>query len=134
MISECNQALIRASEESELLTTVCGIVVEVGGYRMAWVGYREDEQSTRVRPVAHAGHQAGYLDRLNSPPADAGRDRCANDIAVRTGSAFLMQNIARCRTSPRTRVRRPGAPTPPNGTMLPCAPCRYATASGSSAP
>ncbi|MBE2260134.1 MAG: PAS domain S-box protein [Rhodobacteraceae bacterium] len=95
MISECNQALIRASEESELLTTVCGIVVEVGGYRMAWVGYREDEQSTRVRPVAHAGHQAGYLDRLNSPPADAGRDRCANDIAVRTGSAFLMQNIAK---------------------------------------
>ncbi|MCB1933982.1 MAG: PAS domain S-box protein, partial [Candidatus Accumulibacter sp.] len=38
MISECNQALIRATDESELLSTVCGIVVEVGGYRMAWVG------------------------------------------------------------------------------------------------
>jgi len=38
---ECNQALVRATEENELLRSICRILVEVGGLRMAWVGYRE---------------------------------------------------------------------------------------------
>ena len=38
---QCNQALVRATEEYELLHSVCRILVEVGGLRMAWVGYRE---------------------------------------------------------------------------------------------
>ena len=41
-ITECHQALIRATDEMELLHEVCRIIVEVGGYRMAWVGYAED--------------------------------------------------------------------------------------------
>jgi len=40
-ITECHQALIRATNETELLNEVCRIIVEVGGYRMAWVGYAE---------------------------------------------------------------------------------------------
>jgi len=35
-ITECHQALIRPPDERELLNEVCRIIVEVGGYRMAW--------------------------------------------------------------------------------------------------
>ena len=42
-ITACRQALIRATNERELLNEVCRIIVEVGGYRMAWVGYAEDD-------------------------------------------------------------------------------------------
>ena len=36
-ITECHQALIRATDELELLHEVCRIIVKVGGYRMACV-------------------------------------------------------------------------------------------------
>ena len=62
---QCNQALVRATEEYELLRSVCRILVEVGGLRMAWVGYREFNEDKTVRPVAQAGYEAGYLGRIN---------------------------------------------------------------------
>jgi PAS domain S-box-containing protein len=61
VLSRCNEALIRVEDERELLLEICRLAVDVGGYRMAWVGYaREDAQRTIV-PMAHAGHEAGYL-------------------------------------------------------------------------
>ena len=35
ILSECNQAVVRAQNESDLLVQVCRIIVEIGGYRMA---------------------------------------------------------------------------------------------------
>ena len=54
---QCNQALVRATEEYELLRSVCRILVEVGGLRMAWVGYREHNEQKTVRPVSQAGFE-----------------------------------------------------------------------------
>ncbi|WP_313952230.1 PAS domain S-box protein [Accumulibacter sp.] len=94
MISDCKQALIRATDESELLNTVCRILVKVGDFRMAWVGFAEHDQSSALRPVAHAGQEAGYLDRLNAGRAGGRRGRGAHGTAIRTGRPCLVQNIA----------------------------------------
>ena len=53
---QCNQALVRATEECELLQSVCRILVEVGGLRMAWVGLpgtgrRENGPIGRLRRI-----------------------------------------------------------------------------------
>jgi PAS domain S-box-containing protein len=61
MRSSCNEVLIRASDEQDLLDRICGIVVESGGYRMVWVGYAQDDESRSIRPMAHAGLEDGYL-------------------------------------------------------------------------
>jgi PAS domain S-box-containing protein len=61
MLSSCNEMLVRTSSETELLAEVCRLAVEVGGYRMAWVGYAGEDTERRVVPMAHAGHEAGYL-------------------------------------------------------------------------
>jgi nitrate/nitrite-specific signal transduction histidine kinase len=45
---QCNQALVHATEEYELLRSVCMILVEVGGLRMAWVGYRVFDKEKTV--------------------------------------------------------------------------------------
>ena len=63
-ITECHQALIRATNETELLNEVCRIIVEVGGYRMAWVGYAEHDANKSVRPVAQTGFDDGYVEQL----------------------------------------------------------------------
>jgi PAS domain S-box-containing protein len=83
---QCNQALVRATEEYELLRSVCQILVEVGGLRMAWVGYREFNEDKTVRPVARAGHEAGYLERANITWGDTDRGRGPTGTAIRTGT------------------------------------------------
>jgi PAS domain S-box-containing protein len=83
---QCNQALVHATEEYELLQSVCQILVEVGGLRMAWVGYREFNEDKTVRPVAQAGYEAGYLDRINITWADTDRGRGPTGVAIRTAT------------------------------------------------
>ena len=39
VLSACNRTLIHAIGEHELLTDICRAMVEVGGYRLAWVGH-----------------------------------------------------------------------------------------------
>lgn len=56
-----NSELIRADDETELLAAICRVCVEAGGYRMAWVGFAEQDEARGVRPVAHAGFEENYL-------------------------------------------------------------------------
>ncbi len=74
-ITECRQALIRATNEKELLNEVCRIIVEVGGYRMAWVGYAEEDANKSVHAVAQTGFDEGYVEQLNLTWADKERGR-----------------------------------------------------------
>ena len=55
-LSACNQALAQAGSEQELLQQICDIIVRVGGYRMAFIAYAEQDEEKTVRPMAHAGH------------------------------------------------------------------------------
>jgi PAS domain S-box-containing protein len=57
---EVNQLMIREPEEERLLAEACRILVEHGGFRMAWVGLL-DPDSAWVVPAAWAGHEEGYL-------------------------------------------------------------------------
>lgn len=61
MRSACSESLIRANDEQTLLAEVCRIAVEIGGYRMAWVGYAENDERRSIRPIVHAGFEDGYL-------------------------------------------------------------------------
>ncbi|NTV38270.1 MAG: hypothetical protein HGA82_03715, partial [Anaerolineales bacterium] len=69
-ISECNQALIHATDEMALLNRVCRLVTDIGGYRLAWVGFAEQDAAKTVRPVAQAGFEEGYLETLQITWAD----------------------------------------------------------------
>ena len=60
-ISECNQVIVRATDEQALFKDVCRIMCEVVGYRMAWVGLVEHDDAKSVRPVAWGGAEDGYL-------------------------------------------------------------------------
>jgi PAS domain S-box-containing protein len=92
-LSDCNQALVRATSEQELLEAVCRYIVDTGGYRMAWIGYAEQDEARSVRPVAHAGFEDGYLDALNITWADEERGRGPTGTALRTGQPQVCRNI-----------------------------------------
>ncbi len=54
MLSRCNEVLIRQDDEPRLLEEVCRLAVDVGGYRMAWVGHAQDGPDKLIVPMAYA--------------------------------------------------------------------------------
>lgn len=64
MLSRSSMAINRIDDEAGLLAEVCRVAVEVGGYRMAWVGYAQDDEAKSILPMAHAGEESGYLDSI----------------------------------------------------------------------
>lgn len=92
-ISECNQALIHATDEVVLLNRVCRLVTDIGGYRLAWVGFTEQDEAKTVRPVAQAGFEEGYLGALQITWADTEHGRGPTGTAIRTGKPCVAQAI-----------------------------------------
>ncbi|TMA89021.1 MAG: DUF4118 domain-containing protein [Deltaproteobacteria bacterium] len=90
---QCNQALVRATDEQELLQSVCRILVEVGGLRMAWVGYRELDAEKTIRPVAQAGYDQGYVESVKATWADSERGQGPTGTAIRTGKPSWTKSI-----------------------------------------
>ena len=61
MLSRSGIAINRIHDEAALLAEICRVAVEVGGYRMAWVGFAHHDEAKTIQPVAHAGAEQGYL-------------------------------------------------------------------------
>ena len=92
-LSACNDALIRATDAGTLLREICRIVVEVGGYRFAWIGVAEDDPGRTVRPLTCAGIEEGYLRALEVTWADTEHGRGPAGVAVRTGTASVCRDV-----------------------------------------
>jgi PAS domain S-box-containing protein len=93
MLTECNEAVVRASDEPELLQAICRLAVETGGYRMAWVGFAEMDPARTVRPVARAGVEQGYLETAKVTWDESEHGRGPTGTAIRTGQPVITRNI-----------------------------------------
>ena len=97
-LSNCNQALLRATDEQSLLEEICRIVCEEAGYRMAWVAYAEHDEAKSVRPVAWTGAEEGYLATAGITWADTERGRSPTGTAIRSGKTCCIEDFT---TDPR---------------------------------
>ena len=94
MLSRCNEAMIRAQEELEILNDICGIIVETGGYQMAWVGYAADDAAKTIVPVAHFGTDRDYFTKLEiswDENRDTGRGPAGQ--VIRTGQPVVVSHL-----------------------------------------
>ena len=92
-LTSCNQELIRATNILNFMREVCRILVKVGGYRLAWVGFAERDEHRTVRPVAQYGYEKGYLSQINIAWSDNERGRGPTGTAIRTGKPVIVRNI-----------------------------------------
>ncbi|MBF0510142.1 MAG: response regulator, partial [Deltaproteobacteria bacterium] len=97
ILSEGNQSVIHATEEAALLQEICRIVVEIGGYLLAWVGFVEHDDAKSVRPMAANGLDISYLDTVKLTWADTERGRGPTGRAIRSGQPQIASDI---RTDP----------------------------------
>ncbi len=110
MLSSCNEMLIRATDEQDLLVEACRLAVEIGGYRMAWVGYAMEDEHRTVTPMAHAGEELGFLEEIkiswrDDDPSGMG----PAGQAIRTGHAvFRKEPSGRIKFHSQKAARRRG--------------------------
>ena len=97
-LSAGNEVLVRATDETALLEEMCHVIVEVGGYRVAWVGYAQHDELKSVRPMAQHGFASDYLDRMHFSWGDDELGRGPTGAAIRSGEP---QVIADSATDPR---------------------------------
>jgi PAS domain S-box-containing protein len=92
--TECSRVLVRATHELTFLEQICRILVDQGGYRLAWVGYPEHDEAKTVRLVAQAGAGTERLETLNVTWADNERGRGPAGTCIRTRQVVVARDIA----------------------------------------
>jgi PAS domain S-box-containing protein/putative nucleotidyltransferase with HDIG domain len=92
-LSRGNKVLTHATKETSLLQEMCKVITDEALYRFAWIGYAEEDENRTLRPVAYAGYEEGYLERLNLTWADRERGRGPAGTAIRMGKAVIIKDV-----------------------------------------
>lgn len=95
VINLVNQSLVRASNELDLMHQVCQILVDVGGYRLAWIGMAEHDEQKSVRPVAVVGEGSHYLQEVKLTWDESNTETDPTGSAICTGKPTLNHDTQR---------------------------------------
>ncbi len=92
ILSECNQKIIRAESEEDILNTVPEILIKFGNYRFVWIGYAIDDKDKSVKPVAYAGLSKEFFEHLRISWANNNFGQGPTGTSIRTGKYAISQN------------------------------------------
>ena len=93
LIRGCHVTLAQATQEQSFLQETCRLLVEVGGYPLAWIGLAEDDESKNIRPVAQAGLALGLIDRLPRTWAEEDPKLDPTGAAIRSNQPVFCPDI-----------------------------------------
>jgi len=94
MLSDSNQALVRAADEYELLTKITRLLVTVGGYAFAWVGYARNDPDRLVVPITFAGAEDNFLSSIRVTWDDSMTGQGPSGTSIRTGQPCIIRFIS----------------------------------------
>ncbi len=92
-LGDSAHAMMHADHEAVYLNDVCRIIINDCGYKMAWIGFCEEDEAKSVKPAAQAGFDKGYLKTLNITWADNERGRGPTGTAIRTEETAMCRNM-----------------------------------------
>ncbi|MFA9190634.1 PAS domain S-box protein [Flavobacterium sp. FZUC8N2.13] len=94
-ISRINQIIVRTKERNQLFKEVCNTAVEIGGFKMAWIGMI-DLDTQDVIPVGVGGLDQEYLVNIKKISAKIDKEggRGPAGIAIRKGVHQVCNAIA----------------------------------------
>ena len=102
LLSEVNQTIVRVRAPQALFEAACRIAVDLGGFRMAWIGLL-DPQTKQLKPAAYAGEAGDYLEKLKITLDGSEHGRGPTGSALRTGKHIVINNLT---SDPRMRQWR----------------------------
>lgn len=92
-ISACNQIMLHAQTEEELLHDICQTIVDIGGYSMCWVGYLQEDAKQTILPVASAGKVGNYVKNLKISLTDPRKGWGPTGLSISTGQPVIVRDI-----------------------------------------
>ncbi len=102
---ECNQILVHAADETAMLESMCRVVVESGGYKMAWVGLATGDSTRPVYAAAHAGFEGDTPMTGSDGWGADGRYQGFLSEVMATGEPHIARNILNDPAHVRRRAR-----------------------------
>ncbi|MEJ2614339.1 MAG: PAS domain S-box protein, partial [Ignavibacteriaceae bacterium] len=93
IISECNQKIIRAKTEKDILKIIPETLVKFGNYRFVWIGYAVNDKEKSIKPVTFAGLSKKFFDQFNISWSNNKFGQGPTGTSVRTGRYIICQNI-----------------------------------------
>jgi PAS domain S-box-containing protein len=94
VLSATNKAIVKISTKEKFFSEICRILVETGGFCMAWIGLADPEHEA-IRPAASAGQTGDYLDHISISTEDVPLGRGPTGTAYRQGSCYFSNDITR---------------------------------------
>jgi GAF domain-containing protein len=92
-VTACDRVLVGATDEQALVEQLCQVIVDTGGYRMAWVGMVVHDNARSVRVVASAGDDNNYTKGLQVSWGDNAFGQGPTGTAIRKAKPFICQDI-----------------------------------------
>jgi putative nucleotidyltransferase with HDIG domain len=98
IVSEMNKLLLdKAKNEQDFFQKVCDMLTKVEYIKLVWVGLIE-KNSFKVKPIAQAGFEEGYLSSINVTWDDSEFGKGPTGTAIKTRQPNVMRDI---RNDPR---------------------------------
>lgn len=95
VLSASNRVIVRVHDKKRLLSAICRINVEIGGFSMAWAGIMNPEKHM-IEPISGYGLTNDHLDPLITSTGNELPGQGPTGTAYRTGMFYVCNDIANC--------------------------------------
>lgn len=94
-ISRCNQALLRATNETELLQEICHIIKDECEYNIVWIGFIEQrEERNLVHLIAQAGFNEEHFEIIDPTASHIEREYDAVQDVIQNHHPIILRDVA----------------------------------------
>lgn len=90
---QCTSLMLRQEDVSKLMNLICKMLVETGGFRMAWVGMISDKSPHPTKNAAMSAQNAEDIDFLDYQPEDYEMDRWPIAKAIERNIPCVVENL-----------------------------------------
>ncbi|CAN5924023.1 hypothetical protein BH11MYX4_BH11MYX4_26950 [soil metagenome] len=91
-LTHINKAIVQNRTRDGLFRSICTVLVEDGGFGMAWVGWH-DPETHRLTPVAQAGDTSGYLQSVEVYADDRVEGSGPSGTAFRENRPYVCNDL-----------------------------------------
>ncbi|HHE64983.1 MAG TPA: GAF domain-containing protein [Bacteroidetes bacterium] len=93
MLSEIYRTIIYTNDEFQYLNEICRIIVEIGGYQSAWIGFAENMSEESDRPVAQIGYPPEIVQKIISSETKNNNNGQSVSFKILENKLVIVNNI-----------------------------------------
>lgn len=93
VLDAANKTIVETSNEQELLEQVCKIIIDKGGYSIAWVGFKYDDEGKSLRCMANSGIDVEFIHHPHLTWGELEEGDFPPGKAIRENEGVVIQNI-----------------------------------------